>query len=96
MDTNKIELKPLQRFLRLLKPDQKEIWNVYIYAIFNGLIGLSLPLGIQAIVNLIQGGQMSTSWIVLVIIVVLGVAITGILQILQMRITENLQQKINQ
>lgn len=94
MNEIKIELTPLQRFFRLLKPDQKEIWNVYIYAIFNGLVGLSLPLGIQAIVNLIQGGQISTSWIVLVTIVVLGVAITGVLQILQMRITENLQQKI--
>lgn len=87
-------LSPMQRFWRLLKPDQKEIRNVYVYAIFNGLIGLSLPLGIQAIVNLIQGGQMNTSWIVLVTLVVLGVAITGILQIFQLRITEDLQQKI--
>lgn len=85
---------PVKRFWRLLKPDRKEIKNVYAYAIFNGLVYLSLPLGIQAIINLIQGGQVSTSWIVLVIFVVLGVAITGVLQILQLRITENLQQKI--
>ncbi|NNC83369.1 MAG: ABC transporter ATP-binding protein, partial [Flavobacteriales bacterium] len=87
-------LTPFQRFWRLFKPDAKEIKNVYVYAIFSGLIGLSLPLGIQAIVNFIQGGQISTSWIVLVIIVVLGVAATGILQIYQLRITENLQQRI--
>jgi ABC-type bacteriocin/lantibiotic exporter with double-glycine peptidase domain len=91
---NIITLTPLQRFWRLLKPDQKEIQNVYIYAIFTGLVSLSLPLGIQAIVNLIQGGQISTSWIVLVTFVVLGVAVTGILQVSQLRITENLQQKI--
>lgn len=87
-------LSPLQRFWRLLKPDQQEIRNVYIYAIFNGLIALSLPLGIQAIVNQIQGGQINSSWIILVTFVVLGVAFSGILQILQLRVTENLQQVI--
>jgi ABC-type bacteriocin/lantibiotic exporter with double-glycine peptidase domain len=34
------------------------------------------------------------SWIVLVIIVIIGVALVGILSIMQLRITENLQQKI--
>jgi len=71
-------LTPLQRFWRLLKTDQKEIRNVYTYAIFNGLIALSLPLGIQAIVNQIQGGQVNSSWIILVTFVVLGVAFSGI------------------
>ena len=94
MNSNTATLTPTQRFWRLLHPDRKEIRNVYIYSIFNGLVNLSLPLGIQAIVNLIQGGQVSTSWIVLVVFVVLGVAVTGVLQIFQLRITENLQQKI--
>lgn len=93
MDTGAV-LTPMQRFWRLLKPNQKEILQVYAYAIFNGLIYLSLPLGIQAIVNLIQGGQISTSWIVLVSFVLVGVALTGVLQIFQLRITENIQQKI--
>ncbi|MFM1874951.1 MAG: hypothetical protein RL266_688 [Bacteroidota bacterium] len=90
----KVILTPVQRFWRLLHPDRKEIRNVYVYAIFNGLINLSLPLGIQAIVNLIQGGQVSTAWVVLVLVVVAGVTATGVLQIAQLRITENLQQKI--
>jgi ABC-type bacteriocin/lantibiotic exporter with double-glycine peptidase domain len=87
-------MTPIKRFWRLLKPDHKEIRNVYVYAVFNGIISLSLPLGIQAIVNLIQGGQINTSWIVLVAIVVLGVGFSGLLQIFQLRIVENLQQKI--
>lgn len=91
---NNKSITPIQRFWRLLKPDIKEVRNIYIYSIFRGLIGLSLPLGIQAIVNLIQGGEINTSWIILVIIVVLGITFTGILQIFQLRITENLQQKI--
>lgn len=92
--TNNEKPSPLRRLFRLLKPDRKEIINVYIYSIFNGLVYLSVPLGIQAIVNLIIGGEVTTSWILLIIFVVLGVATTGILRLFQFRITENLQQKI--
>lgn len=87
-------LSPNQRFWKMVATDAKEIRSVYYYAIFTGLVSLSLPLGIQAIVNLIQGGRVSSAWIVLVVFVVVGVAVNGTLQIFQLRITENLQQKI--
>ncbi|WP_299228132.1 peptidase domain-containing ABC transporter [uncultured Psychroserpens sp.] len=83
-----------QRLIGLLKLDRKDIKQVFYYAIFAGIVNLSLPLGIQAIINLIQGAQISSSWIVLVILVTLGVAFVGILQLMQMRIIENVQQKI--
>ncbi len=85
---------PLQRFYSFLKLDKKDIVQIFFYAIFAGLVSLSLPLGIQAIINLIQSGRVSASWIVLVIVVVIGVALVGILSLMQLRITENLQQKI--
>ncbi|MCP9235942.1 peptidase domain-containing ABC transporter [Lewinella sp. JB7] len=87
-------LTPLQRFWRLLKPDRREVRNVWVYALFAGVVNLSLPLGIQAIVNLIMGGRPSTAWLVLVGLVVFGIAVIGVLQIQQMRLVENLQQKI--
>lgn len=87
-------LTPIQRFWRLLAPDRREVRNVYVYALFAGLVNLSLPLGIQAIINLIQGGRVSTAWMVLVFVVVFGIAVVGILQVQQMRIVENLQQRI--
>ena len=85
---------PLQRFYNLLKLDKKDVYQIFFYAIFAGIVSLSLPLGIQAIINLIQAGQVSISWVVLVVIVVVGVALVGILSLMQLRITENLQQKI--
>ena len=83
-----------KRFWLLLKPDRKEIYQVYIYALFKGVIVLSLPLGIQTIINLIQGGAVSTSWIVLSILIALGVFLNGYIQLMQMRIMENIQQHI--
>lgn len=87
-------MKPLSRFYNLLALDRKDVSQIFFYAIFSGLISLSLPLGIQAIVNFIQSGRVSASWIVLIVLVVFGVALVGILSLMQLRITENLQQKI--
>ncbi|MFN9115687.1 MAG: ABC transporter transmembrane domain-containing protein, partial [Bacteroidota bacterium] len=87
-------MTPLKRYYNLLGIDKKDIIQLFFYAIFAGLISLSLPLGIQAIINFIQAGRMSASWIVLIILVVIGVALVGVLSLMQLRITENLQQKI--
>jgi ABC-type bacteriocin/lantibiotic exporter with double-glycine peptidase domain len=87
-------MNPLNRFFNLLKLDKKDVSQLFFYAIFSGLISLSLPLGIQAIINFIQSGRVSASWIVLIILVVIGVALVGILSLMQLRISENLQQKI--
>ena len=84
----------LKRFYNLLELDKKDVYQIFFYAIFAGLISLSLPLGIQAITNFIQSGRVSASWIILIILVVFGVALVGILSLMQLRITENLQQKI--
>ncbi|WP_297695499.1 peptidase domain-containing ABC transporter [uncultured Eudoraea sp.] len=87
-------LSAWQRLIGLLKLDKRDVMQIFYYAIFAGVLNLSLPLGIQAIINLIQGAQVSTSWIILVILVTLAVAFVGILQLMQIRIIENVQQKI--
>lgn len=94
MEQNKPILTPWQRFVGILKLEKKDLLQVIYYAVFSGLISLTLPLGIQAIINLIQGAQVSTSWIVLVILVTLGVVFVGVLQLMQMRIIETVQQRI--
>jgi ABC-type bacteriocin/lantibiotic exporter with double-glycine peptidase domain len=87
-------MTPLKRFFNLLQLDKKDVSQLFFYALFAGLISLSLPLGIQAIINFIQSGRVSASWIVLIVLVVFGVALVGILSLMQLRISENLQQKI--
>lgn len=85
---------PLRRFISLLRDEKKEIYAIYFYAVLNGLVSLSLPLGIQAILNFILGGRLTTSWVLLVIIVALGVIFGGYLQISQLYLTEKLQQRV--
>jgi ABC-type bacteriocin/lantibiotic exporter with double-glycine peptidase domain len=88
------QLTPWERFTSLLQLEKKDIFQIFYYAIFGGVVALSLPLGIQAIINLIQGAQISTSWIILVIVVTSGVIFSGALQLMQLRIIETIQQRI--
>ena len=86
--------RPILRFLRMLSLDRKEIGIIYIYAIFSGIINLSLPLGIQAIIGLTLANEISSSWVVLIVVVTAGTAVAGIMQILQVSVTEKLQQRV--
>lgn len=92
MDQQK--MTPWQRLVGLLQLEKRDIIQILYYAIFSGMVALSLPLGIQAIINLIQGAQISTSWVVLVTLVTMGVAFSGVLQLMQLRIIETIQQRI--
>lgn len=87
-------MTPIKRFWNLLKPYKSELRQIYAYAIFIGIVNLTLPLGIQAIINYLQTGELTSSWVVLVGFVLIGIAITGLLQVLQLRIVENIQQDL--
>ena len=80
--------------MRLLRVDKREIGHIYLYALVGGCISLSLPLGIQAIINLISGGQIATSWGVLIAFVTIGVGFAGGMQVMQLALAENIQQRL--
>ncbi len=87
-------LTTMRRFFRMLRTDRSEIGYIYLYAVFAGVINLSLPLGIQAILNFIQGGAVSSSWWLLIIIVTLGTLMAGVLVMMQLSVSETLQRRI--
>lgn len=87
-------ITPIRRFWNLLSQYKPELRQIYGYAIFIGIVNLTLPLGIQAIINYIQTGEMTSSWVILVSFVLVGIAITGTLQVFQLRIVENIQQDL--
>jgi ABC-type bacteriocin/lantibiotic exporter with double-glycine peptidase domain len=87
-------LLPIRKFFKLLKPSAKDVYLMYGYAIFSGIIALSLPLGIQSIIGFIMGAQMSFSLFLLISLVLLGLLFSGFLQIMQMWISESIQERI--
>lgn len=87
-------LTPVQRLFRLLAEERRDIFYVYIYAVFIGLISLTLPLGIQATIALISGGVFFSSVYVLITLVIVGVLAVGGLQVMQITLVEYLQRRV--
>jgi len=88
------KVSTLARFLEILRHERHEISSIYFYSIFAGLVQLSLPLGIQSIISFVLGGAISTSLVLLVIVVILGVFLNGLLQVNQMKIIEKIEQRL--
>jgi ABC-type bacteriocin/lantibiotic exporter with double-glycine peptidase domain len=84
----------VKRFAKLLSHERREIGFILIYAVIAGLISLSLPLGVQSIVSFVSGGQISTSVIVLIVFIILGLLISGGMQIMQLYLSERIQQRL--
>ncbi|WP_420316434.1 peptidase domain-containing ABC transporter [Ekhidna sp.] len=87
-------ITPVKRLINLLSADRKDIFYVYVYAALIGLVSLTLPLGIQAAVELISGGVVFSSVYLLIGLIILGVLGTGVLQVLQITIVEYLQRRV--
>lgn len=88
------ETQSIKRFFRLLKYEKRDIVHIFIYALFVGLISLSLPLGTQAIVSMISGSLIIGSVYVLIALILSGILVSGIIQIFQIHIVEIIQQRI--
>jgi len=84
----------IKKILSILKLEKKEITILYFYATLNGIIQLSLPLGIQSIISFVMASSISTSLILLIVFVIVGVFITGLIAVKQLQLIEKIQQKI--
>ncbi|MFN3405748.1 MAG: peptidase domain-containing ABC transporter [Cytophagaceae bacterium] len=88
------KLKAFTRFFKLVASERKEISFLYIYAIIAGIMTLSLPLGVQAIINYVTSGAISTSIVVLICVITLVILISGGLQVMQLTLVEYIQQRL--
>ncbi len=87
-------LTPWQRLVRILRYESSTINYIFIYAIFIGLIGLTLPLGTTAVFNLLSNGAMYSSTYVLIGVILMGIVVGGLLLIGQLSLVEVIEQKI--
>ncbi|MFM7217979.1 MAG: peptidase domain-containing ABC transporter [Bacteroidota bacterium] len=94
IDMSGSRYKLVEKLIRMLAPERKEIIYVLTYALFIGLISLSLPLGVQSLIGFISSGQVVTSSTVLITFILLGVLFSGLMMIFQLELVEYLQQKL--
>lgn len=86
--------KSLKKFFALIRPDRKDIAYIYVYAILIGLIALVGPLGVQAVINLIAGGEFNAALVALVVLITGAGVLVGVLKVMQYVIAETLQRRI--
>lgn len=87
-------LTPFQRLRQLLQTERKDIWLIYLYAVLVGLFGLSVPLAVQSITQLVQGGLVLQPVVLLIGFAILGTLVTGLIGLLQESVVETIQQRI--
>ena len=98
-DYNHILLKPsLEKFFKIIRLEKNEVTAIYFYAILSGVLQLTLPLGIQTIINFSQAaagiGELPVSIVLLIMVVLIGILVMGVLQVNQMKVVEKVEQSI--
>jgi putative ABC transport system ATP-binding protein len=87
-------LKPSRRFLALLKPEARDIRVILVFSIVIGLLSLTLPLAVEAIVNTIAYGRSLQPLIVLSLIVLTFLGFRAGLSVLMTVVSEVIQRKL--
>lgn len=85
---------PLARLWALLVRERRDVWLVFGYATLAGLFSLALPLSIQQVVQLVSGRMLLQPTYLLVAFVLLGTLGVGALQVAQLSVVENIQQRV--
>ncbi|SNR72150.1 ABC transporter transmembrane region [Hymenobacter mucosus] len=78
----------------MLDTERRSIRYILFYAIATGLISLTLPLGTQAVFNLVSTGAVFNSTYILIAVVVLGVLLSGVLLVGQLTLVEAIEQRL--
>ena len=85
---------PWQRLTRMLDTERDTIRYIFFYALVAGLVSLTLPLGTQAVFNLVSTGAVFASTYILIGVVVGGVLLGGVLLLGQMTLVEAIEQRL--
>lgn len=87
-------LGPVKRLLQLVQPDRKDLFAVALFAVVVGVLLLSTPIAVQALVNFVALGAAVPSLLVVVLLLLLGLAAAGVLRAMQTWIVELLQRRL--
>lgn len=85
---------PIERLWRLLREEKSDITLTYLYAVLVGLFSLTVPLAVQGLTQLVQGGLLLQPVVLLIGFAVIGTLATGLIGLLQAKVVEQVQMRI--
>ena len=87
-------LTPLKRLIAFMRPEAGDVKAILVFSLFIGLLSLTLPLAVEAVVNTIAYGRHLQPLIVLSLIVLVFLGFRAGLQILVTIVAEYIQRKL--
>jgi putative ABC transport system ATP-binding protein len=87
-------MRPLRRLIALLRPEAGDVKTIFVFSLVVGLLSLTTPLAVEAVVNTIAFGRYLQPLVILSLIVLIFLGFRAFLQILMTVIAEFIQRKL--
>ncbi|MBC8141418.1 MAG: ABC transporter ATP-binding protein [Armatimonadetes bacterium] len=85
---------PTQRLWQFLSAEKSDLWTLTTYTVVAGLLALVVPLTAQVLVNTIAANVLIQPLVVLSVLVLVGMILSGVLQLMRLTVAEILQQRV--
>ena len=85
---------PVSRLFQWMRSDRNDMMLVLLYAVVASIVGLCIPIAVQAMVNTVAFGAVLQPILVLAILVLAALSIAAFFRALQARVVETLQERI--
>ena len=79
---------PVARIVELARLESRDVWVVFVYAAFVGMLTLTVPLAGQALVSTVAFGTILQPLFVLALVLLVGTMSSAVLQALQTWVVE--------
>ena len=87
-------LRPLPRLLAFLRPERRDLKTILVFSVVIGLLSLTTPLAVEAVVNTIAFGRYLQPLIILSLMVLIFLGFRAGLSVLMTVVTEVIQRKL--
>lgn len=88
------EKKPLQRLISLLRAESRDVWVVVIFALVSGLLTMTTPLAVEALVNTVAFGRFLQPVIVLSLMLLAFLLFQAAMKAVQTVVVEIIQRRL--
>lgn len=79
---------------RILRAEKRDIWVIVGYSVLSSILGLSVPLASQSIVNAVALGVFNQQLVVLCAVVLVAMTILAILSIFERYVADMIQRRL--
>lgn len=86
--------RPVARLAELLRPEWDDIWIILAFAFVAGLLSLSTPIAVEALVNTVAFGRLLQPVVVLATLLFGFLAFAGVMQAMQTYVAEVIQRRL--